>query len=297
MRVWRRRRSEPSARGQRDQWLAWLELGGASPKTIEGYRRTTNRFLERWPHLAFGEITDEHLVGFIEEARPASRMSRRAPFANWFGWALRTKRITRNPMLHVPTYKQVKQEPVEIFTAAEQKVLCALPEPDGTLMDLLLSSGLRKAEARNLKVGRVDLDGAEIHVVEGAKGGSVGIIPIEHRLVQRLAGYFLTEGLNADDHVWYSHPGGTPKRRHDKPLSDGAMHLWWTKAIGKAGVPYRNLHTTRHTYATEWRRRGLALDSVGFLLRHADIKTTKQVYVHTSRFDIRREMEALDDES
>lgn len=50
------------------------------------------------------------------------------------------------------------------------------------------------------------------------------------------------------------------------------------------------------TYATEWRRRGLVLDDVGTLLGHADLKTTRRVYDHTTIYDVRKRMEALQGE-
>lgn len=288
-----RRKPVPTAREVRDEWLQWLELGGARPATIKGYRWTTDRLLDRYPKLKFGQFTYEHLVGIIEESNPRSRQSRRSAFANWFGWGHRTNRIEWNPMLQVPAYKQLPQEPVDVFTEAECKILCSLPEPDGTLMALLLGSGLRKSEASALTVHRINLEDGELHVVEGAKGGHSRIVPLEQKLVSRLAGYFLTEGLNPEDHLWYTHPGGQKQRRHDRPLVGGSMHGWWVRCVEASGVPYRNLHVTRHTYATQWRKRGLHIDDVGFLLGHADLKTTHRVYVHTKIHDIRKRMEEL----
>jgi integrase len=105
---------------------------------------------------------------------------------------------------------------------------------------------------------------------------------------------FLLEGLDDPDFLWYCRPGGQVERRHDRPLVGASMHAWWKRCIQASGVEYRKLHTTRHTYATEWRRRGLMLDDVQFLLGHADIKTTNRVYVHTTIHDIRRRMEELE---
>jgi site-specific recombinase XerD len=97
----RRAAPEPSARVVRDDWLEWLRLSAFSPLTIKGYRLTTDRLLERWPELTFAEFTDEHILGIIEESKPASRQARRSAFQNWFQWGVRTKRIERDPMRHV----------------------------------------------------------------------------------------------------------------------------------------------------------------------------------------------------
>lgn len=289
-----RRAPVPTAREDQAAWLEWLRLGGAREATIKGYAWTTNQLLDCYPELRLRDFTDEHILAIIELARPASRQSRRSAFASFFGWAFHSKRITSNPMHHVPKYKQAPQQLVKVFTETECAVLCALPEPDGTLMALLLGSGLRKSEAANLSVRRVDLENGELHVLEGAKGGHSRIVPLSHSLVSRLASYFLTEGLNNGDYLWYTHPGGQKQRRHHRALVGGSMHSWWVRCIEASGVrPYRNLHVTRHTYATEWRRRGLAMDDVAVLLGHRDTKTTKRVYDHSNVWDVRRRMEAL----
>lgn len=48
------------------------------------------------------------------------------------------------------------------------------------------------------------------------------------------------------------------------------------------------------TFATEWRRRGLSLDDVSFMLRHADNRTTARVYVHLKSIDIARRIAELE---
>ncbi len=131
------------------------------------------------------------------------------------------------------------------------------------------------------------------YTVEGAKGDSAGVAPIEPALLTRLDELITLEGLNPTDYLWYGRPGGAFKRQHHRPLSDAGMQKFWVRIMAESGIPYRNLHVTRHTYATNWRRRGLSLDDVGFALRHADFKTTKQVYDHTNIVDIRRRMDQL----
>lgn len=160
MRFWRRKEvvaPPASARAERDVWLEWLRLSGLAERTIYGYQRTTDRFLEQVGEIAFGDVDDEMLQGFIEEAKPASRQQRRSPFANWLAWGYRTKRIPHNPMHHVPAYKIPPRPEIEVFTDEECLRLTSLPEPDGTLLALLLGTGLRKQEASKLTVKRVDL--------------------------------------------------------------------------------------------------------------------------------------------
>lgn len=267
-----------------------MELANFAPKTIDGYRRTTDALFRQWPNLRLNEFTSELLEEFVEQASERSRQQRRGPLQTFFTWAFRTRRIDENPMLRVATYKAPKPEPPDVFSLAECKVLESLPSPDGALMAVLLGSGIRKAEARNLTLRRIDFENAELHVVEGAKGGSVGVVAIEDDLLARVDELVTLEGLNPDDFLWYAHPGGSRERRHNRPISDGAMHKWWVRVIEESGLPYRNLHMTRHTFATHWRRRGLSIDDVGFQLRHADPRTTSRVYVHFRSVDVKKRM-------
>lgn len=288
-----RRRLAPSARMQRDEWVAWLKLSGVKPRTIEGYQRLTERFLERWPDTPFCEFTDEHITGFVEEASIRSRQQRRSAFQNWFGWAWRTHRIDKNVMAHVPTYRQPPQDPVECFTEQDVARLTSLPFPDGDLMAVLFGTGIRKGEARNLTVQRIDFQHGELTIIDGVKGTSLGVVPISARLVGRLGRFVECEELGPEQFLWYSHPGGSHTRRHDRPISDAAMHQWWGRCVEAAGVEYRKLHATRHTYATHLRREGLPIDDVSDLLRHRDPRTTRKVYIHTNVLDIKQRMTAL----
>lgn len=295
LRFWRRKPEVvPSAREQRDAWLKWMLLGGFSQNTVDSYRNVTNKLLDRWPEVAFADFTDEQIQGFIEEASPASRQTTRAPFATWFAWGYKTRRIERNPMHHVDTYKQPPSPPIDVFSTEERKILCALPEPDGTLIAMLLGTGLRKSEARLATVRRFHLEHAELHVVEGAKGGRPRVVPLATPLVSRLAEYFLLEGLGPNDYLWPIRPGGGATVLHDRPITSSSMQKWWVDCIAASGVAYRKLHTTRHSFATEWRRRGLSFDDVGIVLGHVKPETTKRVYCHTGIMEVRQRMEALD---
>lgn len=288
-----RKQIEPSVLQHREDWLTWLELSGYSQRTIDGYRRATDHFLKRWPELTLGEFTEDHITGYIEEAGPRSRQQRRSCFQNWFGWAFRVRRIEKNPMQHVPNYKQPSQTPVDCFTEAEVKTLVSLPEPDGTLMAVLFGTGIRKGEARHLTPSRIDFENRELRVVEGAKGDSLGVVPLSTELVHRLANYVSSEKLGQDDFLWGCNPGGSFRRNHERAISDGAMQKWWRRCIDASDLEYRKLHSTRHTYATILRRRGLPLDDVSHLLRHRDYRTTGRVYVHLKSVDIAKRMDAL----
>ncbi len=78
------------------------------------------------------------------------------------------------------------------------------------------------------------------------------------------------------------------------PVGEGTFARWWRRSLETAGVRYRVPHTTRHTFATRWRRLGLAIDDLQILLGHASINTTASVYLHTTVHDVAQRMRLIE---
>lgn len=277
-------------------WLSWLELGGASPITVYTYGWTVDRLLAAFPDKRFDEFTDSELLYVMKQTTPRSRLRFAAVFRSWFRWGMKTRRLTHNPADFLPDFKRIGQPVINVFTVEEEAALRALPEPNGTLLALLFDTGIRKAEACNLTVKRVDFEEERLIVIEGAKGSKQRTVPIDNdstpRLLARLDQMFTLEGLGPDDYLWATRPGGG-RIRHDKPITGPSFHGWWVDRIAEANVKYRKPHTTRHTYATRWRQRGLDLGDIQLLLGHANVGTTQAIYVHEDTEDSRRRMIAI----
>ena len=60
------------------------------------------------------------------------------------------------------------------------------------------------------------------------------------------------------------------------------MQYQYRTLLKAAGIPYRNFHVLRHTYASRCVERGVDVKSLSEMLGHADVRTTLQVYVHSS---------------
>jgi integrase len=79
-----------------------------------------------------------------------------------------------------------------------------------------------------------------------------------------------------------------------RPIGDGSFQRWWDRCLRGAGVRYRKPPTTRHTFATRWRRRGLAVDEIQLLRGHSSIRTTSDLYVHTDVEDVAARMALIE---
>lgn len=66
------------------------------------------------------------------------------------------------------------------------------------------------------------------------------------------------------------------------PMEPRTMQYQYRTLLKAAGIPYRNFHVLRHTYASRCVERGVDVKSLSEMLGHADVRTTLQVYVHSS---------------
>ena len=66
------------------------------------------------------------------------------------------------------------------------------------------------------------------------------------------------------------------------PLEPRTLQYQYRALLKAAGIPYRNFHVLRHTYASRCVEQGVDIKSLSEMLGHADVRTTLQVYVHSS---------------
>ena len=264
-------------------WLTFLELEGKSPRTLDDYERTAAVLLREYPEYALADFTDAELGRVLLTFPPGSRRVRRAHLSSLFKWAYLVERIDQNPLDRVPKQKRPAQTIVEVFSDAEIEALVGLPAPDGTLFQILLDAGLRKGEARRLQVQHVNLERRTLSVF-GGKGDKDRVIPIGASLAQRIADTIILEGLERDSYFWWCKIGNVVK--HDREIGECSFHAWYGKCIALARVTYRKPHTTRHTFATRWLRRGGGYVTLSRAMGHASIQTTVDEYGHLDVSDI-----------
>lgn len=276
-------------------WKASLGLKGRADRTVSDYEGTVCR-LFAWRDKPVVEYTLEDLEQFILlnfGASPGARV-RISHLRSFFGWLQKRDRITKNPAALLDPPARKSQKVIEVFSEAE---LERIYETD-SLACLLCETGLRKSEARNLRRRHVDLMLAELTVFDG-KGSKDRVIPMSNRAKIVVADLDLSELLNPDDYLWSTRPGGGEVVRRSTPISNTAMQRWWADdevgVLARAGVPYRNMHVTRHTFATRLIRRGARLENVQKMMGHSSIQTTVDLYSHISLSDARADLELLDD--
>lgn len=279
------------------EWLEDLHFAGLRTSTLVDYEWATAVLLNLYPDKEYEEFTDRDIMTALKTFAARSRSTRKAAYTNWFKWGYKRRLIPENPMEFVPDIRKTRRDPIEVFQDEEvERIIEANHILDRVCARSLFELGLRKAEARHLRLAHFDLVGHFVRVIrDGAKGGKERIIPVGEDFLAELATLELQGEFHEGDHIWYSVQANehSRERRRSKPCGHGTFARHWEDIIKASGVRYRRPHIARHTFATGWRRKGLDLDEIQLLLGHESIRTTSDLYVQTDIRDVAAKMAAL----
>jgi integrase len=277
-------------------WLADLRLNDKADRTCSDYLYVGAE-LTMLIDKELADYTPHDITHFLLSKPEKSRPKYRSALASLFGWAYLNEMIDRNPMDRVARPRRGKQPHIDVFTDAEVALLCSLPAPDGQLLTLMLNTGLRKGECRRLQRRHIALEQAQLVVYQG-KGGKDRVVGLNELVARAVAELDILEGLNSDDYLWCSRPGGGQSVNRSRPVAETTFHRWWQDpdkgVLARAGVSYRNPHVTRHTFATRLLRRGARIENVQLLMGHASIQTTVDLYGHLDLEDARADLALLE---
>jgi site-specific recombinase XerD len=286
------------------EYLRWKRLANGSPVTLDSYERILARLAVRLPAgVGIADIGVEHLMLVLDEIPPGSWKLHRAVYNGLFKWAIsRDRRSAKNPVEMLPSLRPQPRRVIRVFSEAEyDKIVRATrlmddPARDHARAILLQDSGIRKGEARRLRVR--DINAADRFITVLGKGDKEREIPVcgdfwlawESALLEPIPK--TTDPWLPDDYVWfptrvageYLGRARQVTRAHpERPMSERAFHEWWQRLLDHAGVSYRKIHMTRHTFATAaLDASGGDLYGVAEMLGHASTKTT-EAYLHSSK--------------
>ena len=259
---------------------------GASEHTLRAYRSDLEAFISKNAVLEPSGIERVHVRSFIADIQKAGTASRatvlrRVSALRSFVKFLRSSGILKgNPLLGVPLPK--RQRPLPKFLSESEMSALLSPElgtegwtkRDRALIELIYSSGLRRAEIASLSVGDVDFLEGTVRVF--GKGSKERVVPVGKTALGVLREYLRDRGMP---------PAGEPlfigTRTKTRLSADGVAFVFgrWVKrtSVLKKVSP----HVLRHSFATHMLNHGCDIRAVQDMLGHASLQTT-QIYTHVS---------------
>ena len=273
---------------------------GASPNTIDAYRRDIENFLTFLAHdnVAITDVERRHVAAYLEGLgreglAPASRARRLSALKQFSKFLVASDIIEEDAFELMRGPKKARTLP-KILSIAEVDRLLSVAQQRAdsatgvelpralrlhALIEVLYATGLRVSELVTLPRAVLAGDG-KVLTIKG-KGGRERLVPLTGPAMAALA-RFLEAAAHGDGHSsgaskHYLFPsrsaeGHLTRQRLGQDLKDLAL---------EAGLDPERVspHVLRHAFASHLLDRGADLRVVQQLLGHADISTT-QIYTH-----------------
>jgi len=248
-----------------------------------------NHILPRWGRLQLTEAQPREVELWLGQLSlaPKSRAHIRGLLRRLWDFAMwaRLIPIERNPMelVTVQGASKRKRKPRSLTVEEFQKFAKELDEPFRSLALVCVCFGLRISEALALRWSDVDWLNATLQIERGIVGQVVDEVKTESsrkalsvdsamlEVLQRWKQ--LTHFRSESDWIFAS-----PAQRGRLPWSYPWVWRIFRDSAVAAGVGAIGTHTMRHTYRSWLDAEGASLAVQQKLMRHADIRTTMNVY-------------------
>jgi site-specific recombinase XerD len=253
-------------------FLLGREAAGCTPATLKSYAWALAHFRRAVglpaPEAITPEVVEAYLTGLRARVKPVSVHRHYRVLRTFTRWLARTGRLPADPMVDI-TMRVPKTLPTVPTDEAVRKLLDACPDTfegrrNRCMIALLADSGMRKEEARRLRVGDMDPATRTIRVRVG-KGQRDGV------------GYF-GDATASLLRTWLRiHPNPTPAAplfctKAGDPLGVYAITRILHRLSRRAGLEKKiGAHALRHFAATSILRRTGDLELVRRVLRHSTL--------------------------
>ena len=253
--------------------------------TQRGYKPAMNRAKDHFKSMGVEFITPADINSFLKKTIRKNQMADKTARTQLmvvnliFRYAVQAGYINSNPARDLEVPKNLKREKRDIASDEDiKRVKASYDAPFGAFAYWALYTGLRRNELLALSWDDVDLDNRVIHVTKScfrdndgkvkakAPKTSSGIrdVPIPDKLAEKI---IPGTGLVFPGESGY--------------MTNGMFERHWkhyTEATGVTCTP----HQLRHAYATMLYEAGdkVSMEDAQYLLGHAQIQTTKDVYTH-----------------
>jgi site-specific recombinase XerD len=274
-----------------EAYLSACDAEGKSPRTISAYGETLRQFMDvvtrRGLSASVDGFTSQDVYSFLQAVSErgvslATRHRRYREVRAFFSWCERMGMIERNPFSGIPNVRQ-EQKVVQPFTPDEIGRLLSVCVGDTeydarnkAIILVLLDTGLRSSELRQLEMQDVDLESGRIQV-RYAKGRRQRVVSASNTPCEALNVYLNKyRGLDPG-RVFLT----TREREYHSPINPYLLGNLFRKLGERSGVR-ANPHRFRHTFATWAIEAGAQEIDVQYLMGHS---TSVMVRRYSSTYD------------
>jgi len=190
-----------------------------------------------------------------------------------------------NPMslVRVKDSSKRQRQPKALSVEEFRKLLEHVPEPFRTMCIVAMCLGLRVSEILGLKWKDIDWEGLRLAVRQAYVYGQEGELktqasqrwmPLDRLLAEKLREHKKKFASFGNSETWvFANP------ETGRPYWPGRIQEnWLVPAAQKAGLGRIGWHTFRHSHSTLLHALGVDLKVQQELLRHADVRTTMNIY-------------------
>ncbi len=277
-----------------------------TPTTQENYKYTLKILQNYFGKDPIDEILALDVETFLKSMRADGRSTSyistcRGLLHQIFRKAEANGLIEKNPVALADKLRSREpKKKKEAFTTEEVRLLMAKLPHDrlGISIRLMLGTGMRAQELLALEPKHIEEDGSVIHIEQAInmiKGTAVVGCPKSRDSYRDIPvppsfrGYAM-ELRNTDlSYIWEAGKKG-------QPCNPSHFRNKFKEAIGKIeGVRVLTPHSCRHTYVSQMQAIGIDLETIKYIVGHADIDMTEH-YLHVQKSKINQAIELFGSE-
>ena len=266
-----------------------------SAATIRAYQTDIHQFI-MWLHennmvvlspaqVERADITD-YLASLAQRRLSGvSRARKVAALREYFRYLVEHERLTKSPMDTVETPKRERRDRTALSRDEYLAMLsyAGANARDYAMLQVFLQTGLRVSELVALKIDDIDLTNRVLHVRVG-KGMAARSIELERKATQAIKNYLSIRPAALSEQLFLNYT--------NEPISERGVRKLVAKYLKLAGIKKKaSCHSLRHTFATAKAQQGVSAYRLKDWLGHSSLETT-QIYIHLSKQNAQREMEA-----
>lgn len=276
-----------------ESFVSYLSLEkNYSVHTVTAYKRDIEEFAHFYVNAYDSEGIDDldysiirsWVVALVNSSVSNRTINRKvASLKAYYRFLQRIERITSNPLSNHKALKTSKKVEVPFSEAEMKKVLQQIPftndfegQRDKLIIELLYTTGIRRAELISLKLNNVDLNRCTMIVL--GKRNKERIVPLLESTKNLFLEYFDKrkdlESIIDERHIFLLKSGFK--------IYETLVYRVINRYLGEVSSKVKKSpHILRHTFATHMLNKGADLNSVKELLGHSSLAST-QVYTHNS---------------